>query len=184
MKAPDFWTQDGFLPRLLDPLGCLFKAGGAVRRLTTPVHVAGIPVICVGNLVVGGAGKTPVALSLASQLAKTGHVVAFLTRGHGGRLSGPVQVDPSVHHAGDVGDEALLLAEVAPTWVSRDRGKGGIAARDAGAEVIIMDDGFQNPGLTKTLSLVVVDGGYGFGNGRVLPAGPLREPAKIGLKRA
>ena len=184
MKAPAFWTQDGYLPRLLDPLGCLFKAGGAIRQFATPTHVAGIPVICVGNLVVGGAGKTPVALSLASQLAKIGQVAAFLTRGHGGRLSGPIQVDPSVHDAGDVGDEALLLAEIAPTWISRDRGKGGIAARDAGAEIIIMDDGFQNPGLTKTLSLVVVDGGYGFGNGRMLPAGPLREPIAQGLERA
>ena len=184
MKAPDFWTQDGYLPRLLEPLCCLYKAGGAIRRLATPVHVAGIPVICVGNLVVGGAGKTPVALSLANQLAKTSRVAAFLTRGHGGRLSGPIQVDPFVHDAGDVGDEALLLAEIAPTWVSRDRGKGGIAARDAGATIIIMDDGFQNPGLTKTLSLVVIDGGYGFGNGRMLPAGPLREPIASGLERA
>jgi tetraacyldisaccharide 4'-kinase len=184
MKAPNFWAKDGYLPQILDPLGRLFKVGGAIRQLTTPVHVAGIPVICVGNLVVGGAGKTPIALSLAGQLAKMGQVAAFLTRGYGGRLIGPIQVDPSVHDARDVGDEALLLAEIAPTWVSRNRGKGGDAARDAGAEIIIMDDGFQNPGLTKTLSLVVVDGGYGFGNGRMLPAGPLREPIAQGLERA
>jgi tetraacyldisaccharide 4'-kinase len=123
-------------------------------------------------------------LSLARRLQDMGHSVSFLSRGHGGRLAGPVQVDPSTHDARDVGDEALLLAEVARAWVSRNRGQGGIAAEQAGAGVIIMDDGFQNPGLEKSLSLVVADGAYGFGNGRVLPAGPLREPIDQGLARA
>ena len=172
------------LPRLLGPFGLVFQAGTALRRhAVTPVEV-GIPVICVGNLVVGGAGKTPVALSLASHLMQGGAALAFLSRGHGGRLSGPVKVEPSVHGAPDVGDEALLLAELAPTWISRDRVKGALAARADGAELIIMDDGFQNPGLKKKLGIVVIDGAVGFGNRRVLPAGPLREPVEPGLARA
>lgn len=184
MRAPAFWVEDGVLARLLDPLSVIYRAGGAIRRQITTPRATGIPVICVGNLVVGGAGKTPVSLALAHRLQNSGLAVSFLSRGHGGRLAGPTQVDPSTHDADDVGDEALLLAEVAPTWVSRDRGHGGIAAEQAGAGVIIMDDGFQNPGLEKSVSLVVVDGAYGFGNGHVLPAGPLREPIDQGLARA
>jgi tetraacyldisaccharide 4'-kinase len=184
VKAPDFWAENGIAPRLLQPFGLMIQAGAAIRRRVTTPHMMDIPVICVGNLVVGGAGKTPVALALASVLRQGRATVAFLSRGHGGRLDGPIKVDPSVHVAVDVGDEALLLAESAPTWVSRDRAKGAVAARAGGAGLIIMDDGFQNPGLHKTFSLVVVDGAVGFGNRRVLPAGPLREPVESGLARA
>lgn len=180
MQAPDFWTTDGACPRLLSPLGALY-AKAALHRLRAPgVHV-GVPVICVGNAVLGGAGKTPVALAVAKIL--THKRVFFLSRGHGGSLAGPVQVDINHHTARDVGDEPLLLARVAPTFVARDRLAGARACMHAGAEVIVMDDGLQNPSLAKTLSLLVVDAAYGFGNGRVFPAGPLREPAEHALAR-
>lgn len=140
--------------------------------------------MCIGNLVAGGAGKTPVALSVAEILIARGVSTHFLSRGYGGRLPGPMAVDGALHDAKDVGDEPLLLARLAPTWVSRDRAAGAVAAVDAGAGAIVMDDGFQNPSLAKDLSLLAVDGAYGFGNGRVMPAGPLREPVERGLERA
>jgi len=192
VRAPEFWRSDAAagldraLAHLLAPVGCLYAGAGRLRRaLTTPV-VVGVPVICVGNLVAGGAGKTPVTLSLAARLtarpALAGRV-HLVTRGYGGKLAGPLRVNVR-HDAGDVGDEALLLAAQAPTWVAHDRAAGARAAVAAGAGLLILDDGFQNPGLRKDLSLVVVDGAYGFGNGHVLPAGPLREPIADGLARA
>jgi tetraacyldisaccharide 4'-kinase len=141
-------------------------------------------VICVGNLVAGGAGKTPVALALARRLLARGRAPHFLTRGYGGRLAGPVRVDPAAHTARAVGDEALLLAAMAPAWVAHDRPAGARAAAAAGAQTIVMDDGHQNPSLGKDLAILVIDGGYGFGNRRVIPAGPLREPIGEGLARA
>ena len=143
-----------------------------------------LPVVCVGNLVAGGAGKTPVALALGTILAARGHEVHFLSRGYGGREKRPLRVDPGRHGARDVGDEPLLLARIASTWVSIDRLAAAAAAADAGAKVAIMDDGHQNASIEKAYSLVVVDGAYGFGNGRLLPAGPLREPVEAGLARA
>jgi tetraacyldisaccharide 4'-kinase len=143
-----------------------------------------VPVVCVGNLVAGGAGKTPVALALALRLARHGAAVHIVTRGYGGRLGGPVRVDPARHDFTAVGDEALLLAERAPCWVARDRAHGVRAAVAAGAAVVILDDGYQNPAIVKTASLLVVDDAYGFGNGRVIPAGPLREGLARGLARA
>ncbi len=184
MKTPAFWARDGVLPRLLAPFCLFYRAGAIVHQSIVTPRDAGIPVICVGNIVAGGAGKTPVALALASHLTSRGKPTAFLSRGHGGDLIGPVKVDPKTHRPRDVGDEALLLAEAGPTWVSHDRASGAEAARDNGAELIIMDDGFQNFGLKKTLSLVVIDGGFGFGNRRIHPAGPLREPVDSGLARA
>ncbi len=140
--------------------------------------------LCVGNLVAGGAGKTPVALALGQHLAAKGLAPHFLSRGYGGRQAGPLRVDAEAHDFRDVGDEALLLARCCPTWVSRDRPRGCAAAAAAGARMVIMDDGFQNPSLAKDVSLIVVDGGVGFGNGRVMPAGPLREEVDDGLARA
>lgn len=189
MKPPRFWSAEGaegsIWPLLLSPLSALYAWGARrrIRRLADGFK-PDCPVICVGNLVAGGAGKTPVCLSLGRKFRDQGLSPHFLSRGYGGSLAGPVRVDPAQHSHAQVGDEPLLLAEVAPTWVARDRAAGARAAVEAGAGVIIMDDGFQNPSLVKTLSLLVVDGGYGFGNGRVIPAGPLREPVTEGLARA
>jgi tetraacyldisaccharide 4'-kinase len=184
MFAPEFWQRDGLWPLLLEPAGwALAGAGRLHRRLAHPLKLP-IPVLCVGNLVVGGTGKTPVALALATDLQARGIRVHCLTRGYGGTTAGPVEVDPARHDARAVGDEALLLADVAPTVVARDRAAGARLAVTRGAELIVMDDGFQNPGLAKDLSLLVVDGAVGFGNGRLLPAGPLREPIASGLARA
>jgi tetraacyldisaccharide 4'-kinase len=184
MRAPDFWERTDGPGRWLAPLGSLHAGLTRLRRSWSTPWQSPIPVICVGNLVAGGAGKTPVALNLGILLREQGRTVHFLSRGYGGHLHGPVRVDRNRHAARDVGDEPLLLAELAPCWVARDRVAGAKAAIGAGADIIVMDDGFQNNALAKTVNLLVVDGGYGFGNGRVMPAGPLREPVQAGLARA
>jgi len=182
LSPPDFWSRPGLVPSLLEPAAQAYAALGAARRAWATPYRARVPVICVGNLVLGGAGKTPVVESLARLLTERGRNPTILSRGYGGALAGPVRVDPTRHGAAEVGDEPLLLARAAPVVVARDRAAGARAAGDAGC--LIMDDGFQNPSLTKDLSLLVIDGGYGIGNGRVFPAGPLREPAARGLARA
>ena len=184
MRAPEFWTDDTLPARLLRPLGEAYGLAGRLRRRLAWPARAGVPVICVGNLVAGGAGKTPVAMALAAQLVARGRRPHLLTRGYGGRLPGPLRVDPARHDAAAVGDEALLLAAVAPTWCARDRVAGAKAAVAAGADLLIMDDGLQSPWLHQDLALVVVDGAFGFGNRRLLPAGPLREPLTAGFARA
>lgn len=183
MRAPDFWSRSGGAGPLLAPAARLHTALSRCRRRWTTPWKAPVPVICVGNLVAGGAGKTPVALALGQLLREWGRNIHYLSRGHGGRLKGPVRVDPARHDARDVGDEAFLLAEIAPCWIARDRVAGARAAIAGDAEIIVMDDGFQNPSLAKDLGLLVIDGGYGFGNGRVIPAGPLREPREDGFAR-
>jgi len=169
---------------LLQPLAWFYALGAASRQRWTHPWQAPVPVICIGNLVAGGAGKTPVALSLAMRLRARGRQVHILSRGYGGSLAGPVAVDPARHSAAEVGDEPLLLAAAAPCWVARDRVAGAQAAIAAGARLLLLGDCLQNPRLAKTLSLLVVDGGYGFGNRRVLPAGPLRETLAAGLARS
>jgi tetraacyldisaccharide 4'-kinase len=183
LPTPEFWARPGLVPDLLQPLAWAYAAGGALRRAWTLPWRAPVPVVCVGNLVAGGAGKTPVAIALARRLRAQGHAVHLLSRGYGGSLAGPIAVDPAQHDAGQVGDEALLLAAAAPAWIARDRRAGARAAIAAGAKCLLLDDGLQNPTLAKDLSLLVIDGAYGLGNGRVLPAGPLREPLGTGLAR-
>jgi tetraacyldisaccharide 4'-kinase len=185
MRAPEFWHEPpGLIAGLLAPFGAAFDAASRLRRAVARPYRASVPVICVGNLVAGGSGKTPVVLSLAGLLAARGVAAHVVTRGYGGSLAGPVRVDPGRHDVADIGDEALLIAVRAPCWIARDRAAGVRAAAAAGAEAILLDDGFQNPSVAKDLSLVVIDSDYGFGNRRVIPAGPLREPVGAGLARA
>lgn len=184
MKPPSFWRTGGAAATLLSPLGCLYAWGGAARLKFGASFDAGVPTICVGNLTLGGAGKTPVVREIASILAANGKRVAILSRGHGGSAQGPIRVDPTTHDAATVGDEPLLLASAAPVYVAKDRAAGARAALADGADCLLLDDGFQSPALKKTFSIVVVDGGAGLGNGRVFPAGPLREPPAWGLRRA
>ncbi len=175
MREPAFWwRKPGLAARLRTPLAALYGAVAA-RRMRQPGKSAPVPVICIGNFTVGGAGKTPTAIAAARLLRDVDANPVFLTRGYGGRLAGPVMVT-SAHSAADVGDEPLLLARVAPTIVARDRVAGAEAAADLEADVIIMDDGLQNPALNKDLSIAVIDGRRGLGNGHVIPAGPLRAP--------
>jgi len=178
---PGFWGHDGVIPRLLSPLSAITKALTA-RRVARPGWRAPVPVICVGNVTVGGAGKTTVALDVGERLLRQGHAVHFLLRGYGGSVRGPHRVASS-DTASTVGDEALLLAAVAPTWVGADRAASARAATAAGAGVLVMDDGLQNPSLRQDVPLLVIDGTSGFGNGRLLPAGPLREPVAAAASR-
>lgn len=184
MHAPEFWRTDNVLARFLEPFGQIVGAVTSRRLARAKPLRVDVPVICVGNLSVGGTGKTPVAASIATHLRSRGKSPAILMRGYGGRLKGPVRVDDFVHTVEDVGDEALLHAMTTPVWVARNRALGALEAIKGGADVLIMDDGHQHTTLAKDLSLVVVDGHAGFGNGRITPAGPLREPAESGLARA
>ena len=181
MRAPWWWARDGLLPRLLDPFGRLYAMATA-RRVKRPGWRAPVPVICIGNASAGGTGKTTVALDIAARLAARGATPGFLTRGYGG--SGDVRrVELRKDSAADVGDEPLLLAATAPTYIGADRVASAQLAVDWGARSLVMDDGLQNPGLIKDLSFLVIDGAAGFGNGRVIPAGPLREPAAVAAAR-
>lgn len=177
--APAFWSHNGLLAKALSPLSFIGSALTA-RRVARPGWQAPVPVVCCGNVTVGGAGKTTLVLDLAHRLSGRG--VHFLLRGYGGSGRGVHRVDPN-DPASLVGDEALLLAQVAPTWIGGDRAASAKAAVQAGAKILLMDDGLQNPTLTKTASILVIDGRSGFGNGRVLPAGPLREPVDAAASR-
>lgn len=176
MREPRFWWhKPGVAAYLLWPVAAIYGAITAARMRRKGLR-ADIPVICVGNFTLGGTGKTPTAIAIARLLIADGETPFFLTRGYGGRLSGPVRVDPLRHRADDVGDEPLLLAQQAPVIVSRERAAGAALAASCGASVIVMDDGLQNPSLMKDLSIAVADARRGFGNGFVFPSGPLRAP--------
>lgn len=192
LSTPRWWYRregGGVLSGLLRPLSALYADQTARRVAQTAAYDPGVPVISVGNLTMGGSGKTPVAREILHILARRGVDAHALSRGYGGRLEGPTSVDPDSHTAADVGDEPLMLAQDHPIWIARDRAAGARAAVEAGAEAIVLDDGHQNPALRKSLSLVVVDGEtrhgeWPFGDGSVFPAGPMREPLQAGLARA
>ena len=152
MRAPEFWSRQRGVHSLLAPLGKVYGACVALRRRMARPWRAAVPVICVGNLVAGGAGKTPLALALGAHLKRAGRTPHFLSRGYGGEEAGPLRVDPDLQTAAQVGDEPLLLARTATTWVARDRATGARAAIEAGADMLVMDDGFQNNQLVKDLS--------------------------------
>ncbi|HUI15474.1 MAG TPA: tetraacyldisaccharide 4'-kinase [Xanthobacteraceae bacterium] len=182
MREPDFWWRPG-KGSLLVPFAAIYGAVAALR-LQGSGEKAGLPVVCLGNLTVGGAGKTPAAIAVA-QLLHAAHLRPFfLSRGYGGQFAGPVRVNSALHRARDVGDEPLLLTRLAPTIVARDRVAGAKLAQFAGAGVVVMDDGLQNASLVKDLSIIVVDGRRGIGNGHIIPAGPLRAPLGLQLDRA
>jgi tetraacyldisaccharide 4'-kinase len=183
MREPAFWWDPDGGRWWLAPFAGVYGAAAAMRMRSVGRR-AGIPVICLGNLTIGGAGKTPAALEVGRLLLAAHERPYFLTRGYGGRLPGPVRVDPARHAAAAVGDEPLLLARLAPTIVSRNRVAGAEAARRDGATVIVMDDGFQNPSLSKDLAILLIDGRRGIGNGRVVPAGPLRAPLEAQMANA
>ncbi|XBQ16395.1 MAG: tetraacyldisaccharide 4'-kinase [Oceanicaulis sp.] len=190
MRPPAFWDADA--PRsssrlaraLLSPVGALYAFATARRIATTTPAPAPVPVICVGNLTVGGTGKTPVTIAVIEAARGLGLSPAGLSRGWGGALKGPVRVDPKLHTAREAGDEPLLIARAAPAYVDPDRVEGARLAASEGADIVVMDDGHQNPKLSKTRSIVVVDAMTGWGPGGIFPAGPLREPVEAGLARA
>lgn len=184
MKTPAFWYKPpGLKAKMLSPLVPVWRAGGEFRRkFSKAPYRANIPVICVGNIVTGGSGKTPTALAFAQLLKESGQSPVFVTRGYGGREKGPLRVDLSRHTARNVGDEALLLAQVAPVWVGRNRAAAIRAAEQDGTH-IIMDDGLQNPTVRPDASFLVINGATGFGNGLMVPAGPLRETLDEALRR-
>lgn len=185
VRAPEFWHNKGsILSFVLSPLGWIYGAITSMRAAAKPTWDAPIPVICVGNVVMGGAGKTLVSTDLAERLKAKGQTPHIIMRGYGGNMSAPTKVDLNLHNASDVGDEALLLARTASTWVGAQRADVANHATEDGATVLIMDDGFQNPSLAKDLCLLVVDANYGFGNGRICPAGPLRESIQNAASRA
>ncbi|MFN7452650.1 MAG: tetraacyldisaccharide 4'-kinase [Alphaproteobacteria bacterium] len=178
----NFWKTRGFLAQILRPVAAIYAVGTLIDRMLTTAKHAGIPVISVGNVTAGGAGKTPTTLALAELLAE--HSPHILTRGYGAKIVAPLRVNPAQHTAREVGDEALLLARIAPVWAFVDRISSATAARAAGAKILLCDDALQHHALHKDLNLLVMDGGYGIGNGLLLPAGPLREPLKCALARS
>lgn len=194
LSTPKWWylrdrKHAAMTRMLLKPLSWVW-AGVTAGRIARAVPVdAGVPVISIGNLTVGGSGKTPIAREVLRLLRRSGVEAHALSRGYGGKLEGPVRVDPETHTAADVGDEPLMLALDSPAWIARDRVAGAKAAAVDGAKALVLDDGHQNPALKKTLSLIVVDGEtrddeWPFGDGSVFPSGPMREPLKAGLARA
>ncbi len=183
MRAPGFWKDKTLLSAALLPASAIYGGIARLRRACMKTERVPVRVICIGNLIAGGAGKTPVALALGAIMKKQGKNAHYLSRGYKSRNRGVTLVDRAAHNAQDVGDEPLLLSEVLPTWVAVDRVAGAMAAMKAGANMVIMDDGFQNPRLHKDVSFLVIDGHYGFGNERLLPSGPLREPVREAMKR-
>ncbi len=189
LNTPSFWyktEKPQHIANMLAPFSCFYAAGHKLHQALATPYCSPVPVLCIGNLVTGGSGKTPTALSVLELIKEERLATApcFLTRGYGGRLKGPLLVNTEEHDVIAIGDEPFLLAKAAPTIVSADRKAGAKMAESKAMDFIIMDDGFQNPGLHKMISLLVIDAATGFGNHRLLPSGPLREPLEDGLKKA
>jgi len=188
MRAPEFWQEKDYTAKLavrvLAPLGWAYGASVAWKAANTQPYRPSAKVVCIGNLTAGGTGKTPIAIAIARAIAQRNRRAIVLTRGYGGKMRGPGFIDPKHDSAEEAGDEALLLAGAAPVIVSRDRAAGAKLAESEHADIIVMDDGHQNFSIAKDLSIVVVDAETGFGNGAILPAGPLRENIALGLARA
>jgi len=188
LKEPWFWRDKTIAARIMSaallPAAAVYQFGARARRAFAHEEIAAASVICVGNINSGGVGKTPFAIALSQLLSHAGMKCAFATRGYGGKAAGPMEVDPSKHRANEVGDEAILLARIARTWIAKNRAAGVRAAAAAGGDIIIMDDGFQNPTIKKDVTFLLIDNEALFGNGKTLPAGPLREPIDGALERA
>jgi tetraacyldisaccharide 4'-kinase len=188
MRPPEFWTQGGrralAIEALLAPVSLFYEWAGAAKLKNAKSEHVSATVICVGNVTLGGVGKTPVVRAITQKLRARGVNAHTLSRGYGGTARGPLRVDPALHNSEAVGDEPLLLAADGPAWIAHDRAAGARAAVQAGAQAIVMDDGFQNPSLAKDLSILVFDAQAGLGNNKVFPSGPLREPLAKALKRA
>ena len=184
LKAPKFWYQkkDSLLSLSLYPISLIFRFGTKIRNLTSKAKNSHLPIICIGNIVVGGAGKTPVALKIGKLLIKAGYKPHFISRGYAGVITASTLVE-IWHSPKSVGDEPLLLSQVAPTWIGTDRNNSIKLAEKKGADCIIMDDGFQNPTIQKDFSIIVINTSQEFGNKRVMPSGPLRESIKSGFAR-
>ena len=186
MRPPRFWfnppDRPGWEARALAPLAAL-TATATARRLRRPGVKASVPVICIGNLNLGGTGKTPTVIALLQRMQARGIAAHVVSRGYGGAATGPLRVDERAHKASETGDEPLLIAAFGPTWVAKDRSAGVRAAVEAGAQAVLLDDGSQNSSVITDASVIVVDAATGFGNGRVAPSGPLREPVETGLAR-
>lgn len=183
MKTPKYWQSNNLISFLLTPVGFIYGVATAMRLKCKKGYKASIPVICVGNITAGGVGKTPVSMALAELLKSQGKNPFFISRGYGGSLSG-VLINPQKHTPQEVGDEPLMLAAIAPTVICHDRSIAAKIAEENGADVLIMDDGFQNPTLKKDISFLVFNGEIGIGNGKIIPAGPMREKPENGLKRS
>ena len=184
LKAPKFWylKKDSLLSNLLYPFSLIFRLGTKIRNILSREKKTDLPIICVGNIVIGGAGKTPVALKIGNMLKQAGYNPHFVSKGYGGLEKNNTLVK-DWHSPKSVGDEPLLLSEIAPTWIGLDRNKSFELANENGADCIVMDDGFQNPSIQKDFSIIVINAEQGFGNKRVIPAGPLRESVHRGLSR-
>ncbi|MBL0319216.1 MAG: tetraacyldisaccharide 4'-kinase [Alphaproteobacteria bacterium] len=180
--TPDYWNHVNIVAMLLFPVSAFYDLLSRKRRAMTTSHKLKVPVICVGNITMGGAGKTPVVLALANYLKLNGVSVGIISRGYGRSGRGVIKVDPQLHQVSQVGDEPLQLAQSQDVWVGKDKVACSHMAMKAGKQVILMDDGLQNASIEKTLSLLVIDGAYGLGNGFVFPAGPLREPLVDALR--
>ena len=184
LKAPKFWylKRDTYLSSSLYPLSLLFRLGTKIRTIVSKEKISALPIICIGNIVVGGAGKTPVSLKIGKMLIKAGYSPHFVSKGYAGIEKNNSLVE-EWHSPKSVGDESILLSKIAPTWIGTNRNKSFSLAKDAGADCIIMDDGFQNPTIKKDFSVIVINGDQEFGNKRVMPSGPLRESISRGLSR-